>query len=133
MRPMKVLVVDDMELDRTLLNEVLTDAYPDDLQIDEAAGGVAALEYLAERTPDLVFLDVRMPGIDGFQVLEELRARRPATWPVVVMWTSSSHPDDVRRAYEHHANLYVQKPDSLADLDAAARQCIDTVGLVARP
>ena len=81
--------------------------------------GVDAMDYLLCRgsfgqrlpgTPMLVFLDLKMPMLDGFVVLKEIRAsHRLATLPVVVL-TSSNEPGDRRRAYECGANAYMCKP-----------------------
>ncbi|HEX2485163.1 MAG TPA: response regulator [Myxococcota bacterium] len=80
-------------------------------------------------TPSVIFLDVRMPDVDGFEVLRALR-RAPHTrvTPVVMISTSSS-PDDLRRAYELGANSYlVKRADSLdsgSQIADAARYWIE--------
>jgi len=85
-----------------------------------AANGRIALDYLlapsdgepaGERLiPQLVLLDLRMPGMTGFEVLKELR-RNPETLRVpVVVLTSSESRADIARAYEHHANGVLVKP-----------------------
>jgi len=90
--------------------------------------GVAALDYLwgrgvyAQRNvsdlPALVLLDLNMPKLSGFEVLEQIR-KHPATaaLPVVVL-TSSVQDEDVLRSYRHGANSYVRKP---VELDAFIR------------
>jgi CheY-like chemotaxis protein len=81
--------------------------------------GVEAIDYLLRRgvyvdrprgSPALVFLDIKMPMLDGFVVLKEIRATPAiATVPVVVL-TSSNEPGDRRRAYVNGANAYMCKP-----------------------
>lgn len=82
--------------------------------------GEKALEYLARSTrPDVVLLDLRLPGIDGFEVLEEIRSREAtADLPVVILTTSEAENDKLR-SYEARINGYIAKPfdfDSFAVL-----------------
>jgi two-component system response regulator len=81
--------------------------------------GVEALDYLLCRgafasrppgTPALVFLDLKMPMLDGFVVLSEIRAAPSICHVPVVVLTSSNVPTDRRRAYEAGANAYMCKP-----------------------
>jgi two-component system response regulator len=72
--------------------------------------------------PAVVLLDLKLPGIDGFEVLRRIRGH-PATrhLPVVIL-TSSTEPADLVRAYEVGANSYVRKPTAFHDLVTAARR-----------
>jgi CheY-like chemotaxis protein len=81
--------------------------------------GVEAMDYLARRgnhaqrtpgNPALVFLDLKMPMLDGFVVLKEIRSTLGLTTLPVVVLTSSNEPGDRRRAYEAGANAYMCKP-----------------------
>jgi CheY-like chemotaxis protein len=78
-----ILVVDDDDDFRAALGEVLAEAgYP----VEEAASGEAALARVAEETPGLILLDLKMPGLDGWGVMERLRAdRRWAAVPILVL------------------------------------------------
>ena len=104
-----------------LLNEVVI-----------AEDGLEALDYLfgtgryagrnPQDTPALVLLDVKMPRLDGIEVLQRLRAdSRTKTLPVVIL-TTSTEDIDLVRAYESGANAYVRKPVSLAQFQEAVRQ-----------
>jgi CheY-like chemotaxis protein len=97
-----------------------------------AEDGLEALEYLfgegryAGRnpldTPALILLDIKMPRLDGIEVLQRLRAdRRTSVLPVVILTTSNEDVDLVR-AYESGANAYVRKPVSLTQFQEAVRQ-----------
>jgi CheY-like chemotaxis protein len=82
-----------------------------------ARDGVEALDRLhgaAPITPSVIFLDLKIPKIDGLQVLERLRSdARTRTLPVVIL-TSSDEPGDVARAYALGVNSYVRKPIEFA-------------------
>jgi len=105
-RPL-VLVVDDDPTMRVLVAETLL---PDGIEVVEAEGGPAAIAALRARTPDLVMLDVQMPGVDGFTVCEEIRALPGGADVPVVMMTGLEDVDSIRRAYEVGATDFVTKP-----------------------
>ena len=102
-----VVVVDDDPTMRVLVAETLE---PDGIDVVEASDGGAALGLLRARVPDLVLLDVEMPGLDGFGVCEEIR-RLPggASLPVVMM-TGREDVESIRRAYEAGATDFLTKP-----------------------
>src|SRR5579884_3628478 len=104
-----------------LLNEVVV-----------AEDGLEALDYLfgqgrysgrnPQDTPALILLDIKMPKLDGIEVLQRLRAdARTKVLPVVIL-TTSTEDIDLVRAYESGANAYVRKPVSLAQFQDAVRQ-----------
>jgi two-component system, response regulator len=80
-------------------------------------------------SPCVIFLDLRMPHVDGFEVLRAVRSAPHTRSTPVVMMSSSSSPDDVRRAYELGANSYLVKPaggvDGGALIADAARYWIE--------
>jgi two-component system LytT family response regulator len=100
----RVLIVDDEDLARQRLQRLL--ATERDVEvIGEAADGVQAVDAIRRLVPDLVFLDVQMPEVDGFAVLERLRPR-PA--PAIIFVTA--HDDYALRAFDVHAVDYLRKP-----------------------
>jgi len=99
---LRVLLVDDEAPARALLREYLG-AHPDVEIAGECANGFEAVKAIAERAPDLVFLDVQMPKLDGFEVLELLDAA-----PAVVFCTAFD--EYALRAFEVHAVDYLLKP-----------------------
>ena len=111
-----VLVVED-EPDILLAARVMLEA--EGYAVIEATGGREALAVASETRVDAVLLDLRMPGIDGWAVLEELCSKRVSSrLPVVVL---SAHPDPsaVERSIELGARGYVRKPFRAADLKRA--------------
>ena len=87
--PVRILVVDDTEANRYAVGRHLRKA---GYQVSEATDGRAALTRVAEDSPDLVILDIRMPGMDGFEVVRRLR-QDPATAHVPVLHVSASFTD----------------------------------------
>lgn len=111
---MKALIIDDEDLARAVVREHLA-AHPDVEVVAECANGLEALKAAAQLQPDLIFLDIQMPKLDGFEVLELLEAegKRPA---VVFVTAYDQH---ALRAFEAHAVDYLLKPFSKERFDAA--------------
>lgn len=97
-----VIIVDDEADARQLLQQYLAEL-PDFRVIGEAADGAAAARLINELRPDLVFLDVRMPGLNGFEVLTRLEEL-----PLVIF--STAYDQYAIRAFEVHALDYLLKP-----------------------
>ncbi|HEY1546605.1 MAG TPA: response regulator [Kofleriaceae bacterium] len=93
--------------------------------IVRARDGVEALEILFRDTaqlPVVVLLDLRLPRLDGIDVLKAIRADPRTTYVPVVLLTSSDHDRDRLSAYENHANSFVQKPVDYDEFVGLARQ-----------
>ena len=116
--PVILLIEDDpdhSELVRRAIEELGRD-----VQLVALADGEIALDYLFRRgewaaperspRPDLVFLDLRLPRLDGFAVLREIKSAPALRHVPVVVLTSSSSDRDVEQAYAEHANSYLVKP-----------------------
>lgn len=122
MPPLRALIADDEPLARETLR-LLLDAAPDVEPSWEAANGVEAVECIREHTPDVVFLDVQMPALDGFGVIESIGA---ASMPVTVFVTA--YDQYALRAFEAHALDYLLKPYD----DARFHQALDRARARAR-
>ena len=105
-----VLVCDNEAVMRSLVRATLEPAY----EVIEARDGDEALALIARKPPDLLLLDVMMPGRSGVEVLEELRAGGSAL-PVVVL-TARAQADDRVRAADAGADRFLAKPFSPAEL-----------------
>ena len=105
----KVLVVDDNEDIRNLISIILTGESYEVLAVET---GTQALEIYTEFKPDLILLDIMMPGISGFEVLEQIRDIRRAKLNSVpiVMITAKSLTDDIDKAIKLGATSYIVKP-----------------------
>lgn len=119
---LRTLIVDDEAPARSRLRRMLEPLVADGrlASIDEAADGVEAVERLTEAAYDLAFLDVRMPGLDGFEVLEKLA---PGDRPDVVFTTA--YDEYAVQAFEANATDYLLKPINADRLDDAVSRVED--------
>ncbi len=113
-----VLVVED---DAPLRRALRVSLRARDLRVDEADTGETALTVLAERRPDLVILDLSLPGIDGNETLRRLRVFSDA--PVIVL-TARDRPSDKVAALDAGADDYVTKPFDIDELLARVRAAL---------
>ena len=100
----RALIVDDEPLARRGVRVCLAEAKDVEI-IGECASGEEAVSQIVRLTPDLVFLDVQMPGIDGFGVLTRVPREH---WPLIIFLTA--HEQHALRAFEAHALDYLLKP-----------------------
>jgi DNA-binding response OmpR family regulator len=105
-RPL-VLVAED---DEDILEMVVFDLEDEGYEVLTARDGDAALALALERRPDLVLLDVAMPGLDGYEVTRRLRVEEVTKGTPVVLLTARAQVRDVIRGFEAGANDYVTKP-----------------------
>ena len=113
---MRVLIVDDERLARNELNRLL-DKFPEIEVVGEASNGETAIEKIQELAPDLVFLDIQMPGMTGFEVLEHLHVV-----PNVIFVTA--YDEYALKAFEVNALDYVLKPVELSRLEKAIKKVL---------
>ncbi len=114
--PARVLVVDDYQLNVKLLEARLSGEYYD---VITAADGFIALEMVRERRPDIVLLDIMMPGMDGFEVCRQMKADPALEHIPVIMVTARGDPASRVRGLEAGADDFLTKP-------------IDDIALLAR-
>lgn len=114
-----VLLIEDDPDHRLLITRAIKGIVQES-DVHTANDGATALAQMrsAELTPDVILLDLNMPGLSGFDVLREVKADPQLMMIPVAMLTSSDLPTDIARAYERGANGYVSKPSYLHDLRA---------------
>lgn len=116
----KILVVDD---EPSVLLTVVAILQQEGYDVDAAPNGHTAIDWIRTRQYDLVMTDLKMPGIDGLQVLEEVRKTSPST--VTLMMTGYGSVDTALEALQHGAYEYLLKPTEVADLQAAVRRSLE--------
>lgn len=112
-RARRVLLVEDDGSHRWVIRRLIENAFGAEVAVEEAVSGERALlRAQAEPVPDLILLDLGLPGVDGFEVLRQLRAHERTRRVPVIVVSSSEEEADVRRAYEEGANSSISKSDS---------------------
>lgn len=105
----RVLVVEDSTIFRTLLKETLQSRFPS-IEILEAADGEEAMKEITARPPDLVFMDVKLPGENGLDLTAKIKNKYPDV--VVVVLTSYDTPEYREAAVKAKANHFLAKGSS---------------------
>lgn len=114
----RILIADDKASSRELVRTILEKL---GYEVEEAEDGTKALDAVFDHPPDLVLLDLQMPGLDGHQVLARLKAEdRFVTLPVVAL-TASAMAGDREKALAAGFTSYLSKPVSLSILRATIR------------
>ena len=105
-KPPKILIADDNDLMRSLLRGILRSENYN--TINEAKNGLQAVAAVDQHRPDLVFLDVMMPEMDGLEALRAIKEKYPAT--LVVMITGNPSKENVEESIQNGASGFIIKP-----------------------
>ena len=120
---LKVLIVDDDPLNRMLIEKII---YKSGFQYSTASDGEEALEKAFSEHFDIILLDIMMPGKDGFQVCEEIRAN-PATQNIPIIFiTAKNDEESVQKGYGCGAQDYITKPFDQHKLIKSMRKHLGT-------
>ena len=106
MRPFKTLIVEDNVSFRQTLWEILSARFPS-MSIEEAGDGAEALQKADLFAPDLVFMDIKLPGENGLQLTRKIKAKYPEV--VVIVLTSYDFPEYREEAFHNGADRYFVK------------------------
>lgn len=115
----KIIIIDDEAAGRQLIREYLED-FPDLIVIGEANNGVDAIRLIREFKPDLIFLDIQMPGLNGFDVLTRLDEM-----PLVIF--STAYDKYALKAFEVHALDYLLKPYTRDRFSIAVQKALNSL------
>jgi chemotaxis family two-component system response regulator Rcp1 len=128
LKEVDILLVEDNPGDVRLTTELLKDSKIRN-RVAVASDGNSAIDFLYRRgqfqdafRPDLVLLDLNLPGADGREVLKEIKNQPQFRQIPVVVLTSSSADEDVLRSYDLRANCYITKPVTLEQFSRIIRQ-----------
>jgi CheY-like chemotaxis protein len=133
----RILLVEDNEGDVEIVQSALED-WRDGCKLTVAYNGADALECLrtgpcAQQKPDLILLDINMPGMDGKECLKRLKHDEALSSIPVSMFTSSQAPSDIIECYRSHASCYVVKPFDAREYISVVRKLVVFWSDVARP
>jgi two-component system phosphate regulon response regulator PhoB len=115
-----LIVEDEPALRRFMTQLLMREGY----DVDVAEDGFQALSLVEEKTPDLVLLDLMLPGMDGFDVCRRLRARKETAQVPIVVVTARGTQDSQERSFEAGANDFILKPYDPRELIALVEQRI---------
>jgi len=117
----QILVIDDSEFDRRMITRAMKST-GEDLTFQELARGESAIETMKNFKPDVVLLDIRMPGIGGFEVLSRIKKRDEFSECKVIMVSGSHAAEDRTRAKMRGATAFYTKPHTKSDYETMARE-----------
>src|SRR5262245_54125827 len=119
---LKLLIADDHQLMLEGIRLALADA-PDIEIVGATSSGAQVVPLVRQTNPDVVLLDLRMPGMDGLRCLESLRQRHPEVKTVILSGTDD--PDVIDAAFQRGAAAYILKRIDPVDLAPVIRQALD--------
>ncbi len=123
---MKIVLVDDDEDDRMFFADALQEIEIK-TELAEFHNGQELLDYLSEpntERPQLIFLDLNMPVMDGFQCLREIRKKPELKDLVVAIYSTSSSERDIEETFVNGANIYINKPNKFEELKKTIGQVV---------
>ena len=115
----KILIVDDEIEICEFLGEYFKDRH---YEVVTASSGIDALQKVTNENPQILLLDIKMPGVDGLQVLREVKMKNPKI--KVIMVTATESNDDISEAFKLGADNYITKPLSLEELERDVKEKI---------
>lgn len=118
----KILIVDDDPCIRLLLRQVLEELEDEGVELVTADNGLTALDIIRNETPEVVFLDVMMPKMNGFDVCKSVKGDSSRSF--VVLLTVKGQRVDKQRGLEAGADIYMTKPFSPEEVLKVARNIL---------
>lgn len=118
----KILIIDDSSLSRRMMKKILENA---SYQVVEASDGYSALEIFSLENPELVMLDLTMPGMNGFDVLKQLKDLKPTVKVIVATADIQSFTKDL--AFEMGADGFITKPFNAEEVTLMIRNLLSYV------
>ena len=115
----RILVIEDQEDNRQILRDLLTSA---DFEVIEAVDGEAGLAAVAAHRPDLVLMDIQLPGVDGYEATRRIKADAGLRAIPVIAVTSYGLAGDAEKARAAGCDDYISKPYSPRQLLAKVRE-----------
>ena len=103
----KVLIVDDIPENIQILGEMIKDF---DLDVKIAEGGEEAIEIIDSYTPDIILLDLMMPHVNGWDVIDYVRKKYSKNEMVIIVVSLLNNKDNIDECYELGVNDYINKP-----------------------
>lgn len=120
----KILIVDDDPCIRLLLRQVLEELEDEGVELITADNGVTALDIIRNEAPEVVFLDVMMPKMNGFDVCKSVKCELDVTDSFIILLTVKGQRVDKQRGMDVGADIYMTKPFSPEEVIKVARNVL---------
>jgi DNA-binding NtrC family response regulator len=120
-----IVLIDDDQDDCELFGDALNDFAPQ-IKLSCLNDNERLLHFLVDKHPDIIFLDVNMPKRNGFECLEEIRKVEKFKDTPVVMYSNTGRPEDMKRAYDIGASLFIRKPPTYTGLIDSLRNIVES-------
>ena len=121
-KPVILLVEDNPSISKLVEYKLSKDGYDVQTRNNGLDGYKAAVELI----PDVLVLDVMMPGMTGFELLEKFRAQLPNAHTKTIMLTSKSREEDIKRGFDLGAVEYISKPFKIGELSMRVKKVFDS-------
>ncbi|MEM7225499.1 MAG: response regulator [Pseudomonadota bacterium] len=115
----RILVVEDQEDNRRIMRDLLTNA---EFEVIEAVDGLKGLSAASQERPDLIIMDIQLPGLDGLEVTRRIKADPEISHIPIIVVTSFAMSGDNQKALEAGSDAYFSKPVSPRGLLAKIRE-----------
>jgi CheY-like chemotaxis protein len=125
----KILLIDDDSDDRVLFSEAMHEVSPEAICLTEADGRKALSDLYdsSEELPDVIFLDINMPRISGWECLDKIKSEESTRDIPVIMFSTSSHQKDIERACRCGAACLLTKPADYEELKESLVNIVSTL------
>ena len=125
MSAIKVLLADDEASILEIMSRKIQDAGYGVIAVDN---GLTAWDKIQSEAPDVIILDVTMPGLDGWEVLKRVRANpAPKKWQPVIIVSALDQTDNMQHGFDLHADHYIAKPCRIEDVLKAIRLMVSLI------
>ncbi|MEO5984410.1 MAG: response regulator [Ferruginibacter sp.] len=124
-QPLHIFLVDDDADDRQLFQEAIYEIAPHTkLSLADGCDMLVKLAKIETEKPDLIFLDLNMPGLNGFDCLDEIKSKQSLGNVPVLIYSTTANPEQVKKTYNKGATLYMQKPSSYEGIKKLVHQVL---------
>ena len=121
----KILIVDDDPVIRNLLEQILEPFQEHGVELMTAENGVVALEAVRRERPDIIFLDVMMPKLNGFEVCRIIKNDNEIKDSYIIMLTAKGQEVDKQKAKDVGVDCYITKPFNISELIGKVDEVLD--------
>jgi len=120
----KILIADD---EKDVLTVMVKRVAGEGYEVVAAADGLEAWEKIQSESPDVILIDVNMPGMDGFEVLKKVREQPSAKWQPVIIVSAHGEMENIKKGYSLEADHYITKPCNIEAILSAIKIMVSLI------